>query len=729
MMLVGGGAAALALLAGAHWLRMRQVVRRLRREQGLQRQQDQRFQDFATAASDWWFWELDAQLRFTYVSPNSAHVTGRAIESLLGRTSRELVQALAPEEQPAWDQHLSDLEQHRPIHQFEFRLPQADGSLRWVKISGLPVFDAGGAFCGYRGTGNNITARKHNELELRLAAIAFETQEGMFVTGASDEMLRVNPAFSEITGYSAAEALGRTPLMLGAGRHDAAFVTEIRTLLLRNGRWRGELISRRKDGSTFPMSLTLTAVRDARGEVSHCVGLFSDISERKAAAAEIERLAFYDPLTALPNRRLLLDRLQQALVAAQRSGRCGALLLLDLDNFKTLNDTRGHDCGDLLLKQVALRLAPCLRKSDTVARLGGDEFVVILAELNEDKTQAAAEAEGVAGKLMEALTEPYELGLHEHHCTASIGIALFDALAQGSEDVMKQADLAMYQSKAAGRNAIRFFDPTMQSAASARAELDADMRKGLQRGEFELYYQAQVDGAGAVIGAEALLRWQHPRRGLVAPLDFVPAAEQSGLIVPLGQWVLDSACRQLVAWAADPALARMSLAINVSARQFQQPDFVTQVQRALARSGARSQLLKLELTESLLMDDVEGMIAKMNALQACGVGISLDDFGVGYSSLSYLKRLPLDQLKIDQSFVRNVLTEKQDAAIVSTIVALAQSLGLQVLAEGVETEAQRDFLLAQGCQAHQGYLFSRPVPLGEFEQLTRAPHPSARSAP
>ena len=729
MMLVGGGAAALALLAGVHWLRMRQVVRRLRREHGLQRHQDQRFQDFATAASDWWFWELDAQLRFTYVSPNSAHVTGRPIESLLGRTSRELVQALAAEDQPAWDQHLSDLEQHRPIHQFEFRLPQADGSSRWIKISGLPIFDADGAFCGYRGTGNNITLRKHNELELRLAAIAFETQEGMFVTGASDEMLRVNPAFTEITGYSPTEALGQTPLMLGAGRHDAAFVAEIRTLLLRNGRWRGELISRRKDGSTFPMGLTLTAVRDAQGEISHCVGLFSDISERKAAAAEIERLAFYDPLTALPNRRLLLDRLQQALVAAQRSGRCGALLLLDLDNFKTLNDTRGHDCGDLLLKQVALRLAPCLRKSDTVARLGGDEFVVILAELNEDKTHAAAEAEGVAGKLMEALTEPYELGLHEHHCTASIGIALFDALAQGSEDLMKQADLAMYQSKAAGRNAIRFFDPTMQSAASARAELDADMRKGLQRGEFELYYQAQVDGAGAVIGAEALLRWQHPRRGLVAPLDFVPAAEQSGLIVPLGQWVLDSACQQLVAWAADPPLARMSLAINVSARQFQQPDFVTQVQRALARSGARSQLLKLELTESLLMDDVEGMIAKMNALQACGVGISLDDFGVGYSSLSYLKRLPLDQLKIDQSFVRNVLTEKQDAAIVSTIVALAQSLGLQVLAEGVETEAQRDFLLAQGCQAHQGYLFSRPVPLGEFEQLTRAPHPSAQSAP
>ncbi|MCX2860565.1 EAL domain-containing protein [Paucibacter sp. PLA-PC-4] len=729
MMLVSGGAAALALLAGAHWLRMRQVVRRLRREHGLQRHQDQRFQDFATAASDWWFWELDAQLRFTYVSPNSAHVTGRAIESLLGRTSRELVQALASEEQPAWDQHLSDLEQHRPIHQFEFQLPQADGSLRWIKISGLPVFDADGAFCGYRGTGNNITARKHNELELRLAAIAFETQDGMFVTGASDEMLRVNPAFTEITGYSAAEALGQTPLMLGAGRHDGTFVAEIRTLLLRSGRWRGELISRRKDGSTFPMGLTLTAVRDAQGEVTHCVGLFSDISERKAAAAEIERLAFYDPLTALPNRRLLLDRLQQALVAAQRSGRCGALLLLDLDNFKTLNDTRGHDCGDLLLQQVALRLAPCLRKSDTVARLGGDEFVVILAELNGEKPLAAAEAEVVAGKLMEALTEPYELGLHEHHCTASIGIALFDALAQGSEDVMKQADLAMYQSKAAGRNAIRFFDPTMQSAASARAELDADMRKGLQRGEFELFYQAQVDGAGAVIGAEALLRWQHPRRGLVAPLDFVPAAEQSGLIVPLGQWVLDSACRQLVAWAADPALARMSLAINVSARQFQQPDFVTQVQRALARSGARSQLLKLELTESLLMDDVEGMIAKMNALQACGVGISLDDFGVGYSSLSYLKRLPLDQLKIDQSFVRNVLTEKQDAAIVSTIVALAQSLGLQVLAEGVETEAQRDFLLAQGCQAHQGYLFSRPVPLCEFEQLTRAPHPSAQSAP
>jgi diguanylate cyclase (GGDEF)-like protein/PAS domain S-box-containing protein len=726
------GALVLALLGALYW-RVGRVARTLSRADRALRANEQRFHDFANAAGDWWFWELDEQLRFSYVSPNSVHATGRPVDSLLGRSSRELVEAqgeaFSAEEQQAWARHLDDLARRRPIQQYEFRLPQADGSTRWIKISGLPVFGEDGAFLGYRGTGNDVSARKAAELELRLAATAFEAQEGMFITDTERRILRVNKAFSAITGYRADEAVGRTPALLSSGRHPADYIDEVAALVERQGHWQGEIQSRRKNGEVYPQWLTLSAVRDAAGKLSHCVGLFSDITARKAAEAEIERLAFYDPLTGLPNRRLLLDRLQRALAAAQRAGSHGALLLIDLDNFKTLNDTQGHDVGDLLLRQVGQRLSPCLRKSDTVARLGGDEFVIILDELSTDGHAAAAEAEAVGAKLLKLLVQAYELPDLEHHCTASIGIALFGPGAQGPDDVMKQADLAMYQSKAAGRNAIRFFDPAMQSAASARARLDAELRRALQRDEFRLFYQAQVDAAGRLTGAEALLRWQHPERGLVPPLEFIAPAEQSGLILPLGQWVLDEACRQLAAWARDPQTAQLNLSINVSARQFQQADFVTQVQRALARSGAPSQRLKLELTESLLMEDVEGVIAKMKALQACGVGFALDDFGIGYSSLNYLRRLPLEQLKIDQSFVRNVLTEKQDAAIVRTIVALAQSLELEVLAEGVETEAQREFLLSQGCAAHQGYLFSQPLPLDQFQHLLPAPVPAAQSAP
>ncbi|HEX2010757.1 MAG TPA: EAL domain-containing protein [Roseateles sp.] len=712
-----------ALLVALYW-RVRRVARTLSRADRALRANEQRFHDFANAAGDWWFWELDEQLRFSYVSPNSAHAIGRPVDALQGRSARELMAGLPESEHRAWGPYLQALEQHRAIEQFEFRLPEPDGRWRWIKISGLPVFGEDGGFLGYRGTGNNVTARKQSELELRLAATAFEAQEGMFITDTGRRILRVNKAFSSITGYTAAEAVGHTPALLSSGHHGPDYIDEVAALVTRQGHWQGEIMSRRKNGEIYPQWLTLSAVRDGDGAISHCVGLFSDITARKAAEAEIERLAFYDPLTGLPNRRLLLDRLQRALAAAQRGGRHGALLLIDLDNFKTLNDTQGHDLGDRLLKQVAERLSPCVRKSDTVARLGGDEFVIVLDELSEDGHSAAVEAEAVGSKLLKLLTEPYELSGVEHHSTASIGIALFGPATPGPDDAMKQADLAMYQSKAAGRNAIRFFDPAMQSVASTRATLDAEMRRGLQRGEFRLFYQAQVDARGALTGAEALLRWQHPVRGLVSPLEFIAAAEQSGLILPLGQWVLDEACRQLAEWARRPALAGLKLSINVSARQFQQPDFVTRVQGALARSGAPSQHLKLELTESLLMDDVEGVIAKMNALQACGVGFALDDFGIGYSSLNYLRRLPLEQLKIDQSFVRNVLTEKHDAAIVRTIVALAQSLGLEVLAEGVETEAQRAFLLNQGCAAHQGFLFSQPLPLVEFERL-----PSARSTP
>jgi len=438
--------------------------------------------------------------------------------------------------------------------------------------------------------------------------------------------------------------------------------------------------------------------------------------ERMATEEEIRSLAFYDPLTHLPNRRLLLERLRHAMISSGRNERAGALLFIDLDNFKTLNDTLGHDMGDLLLEQVAGRLVHCIREGDTVARLGGDEFVVMLEGLGREEGDAAAQAETIGRKVLAALNAPYELAGRRHQSTSSIGITLFESQRHTIDELMKRADLAMYNAKTAGRNTLRFFDPRMQTVVTARAALEADLREGLALGQFVLYYQSQRDVNSRVTGAEVLLRWQHPERGLVAPNDFIPLTEETGLIIPIGQWVLEQACRQLAAWSGEHA-AHLSIAVNISVRQFRQADFVGQVLQALADSGADARRLKLELTESLLMDDVEEIIGKMTALKRHGVMFSLDDFGTGYSSLSYLKRLPLDQLKIDQSFVRDVTIDANDAAIASTIVALAHHMGLDVIAEGVETAAQADFLVSIGCCAFQGFLYGQPVPLAQFEQL------------
>lgn len=441
---------------------------------------------------------------------------------------------------------------------------------------------------------------------------------------------------------------------------------------------------------------------------------FRDVTEREQAHAEIHRLAFHDALTMLPNRRLLTDRLQQALPYSARSGHRGAVLLIDLDNFKTLNDTLGHDKGDLLLQQVAQRLVGCVRESDTVARLGGDEFVVMLEGLSLHAKEAATQAETVGKKILATLGQPYQLADCQNRSTPSIGMTLFFGHQTSIDELLKQADLAMYQSKTAGRNTLCFFDPAMQSMVADRAALELDLREAVRHQQFTLYYQAQVIGDGRLTGAEALLRWQHPQRGLVSPAEFIPLAEETGLILPLGLWVLETACSQLATWATQPATAQLFLAVNVSANQLHQADFVDQVLEVLSKTGANPKRLKLELTESLLVSDVEDTITKMSALKAHGVGFSLDDFGTGYSSLSYLKRLPLDQLKIDQGFVRHILIDPNDAAIAKMVIALADSLGLTVIAEGVEIEAQRDFLARLGCHAYQGYLFGRPVPLEEF---------------
>ncbi|MHB1175041.1 MAG: bifunctional diguanylate cyclase/phosphodiesterase [Sulfuriferula sp.] len=564
-----------------------------------------------------------------------------------------------------------------------------------------------------------VDSQQRNIAQLRIAAAAFESQESMMVTDANTVILRINRTFTETTGYTSAEVIGQTPHLLQSGRHDAEFYRSMWKSIHRTGGWQGEIWGRRKNGEIYPKWLSITAVKDDDHTVTHYISTHFDISERKKAEEKINELAFFDQLTGLPNRTLLLDRLNLAMSTSTRSGSFGALLLIDLDNFKTLNDTLGHDMGDLLLKQVAQRLSACIRAGETVARLGGDEFVVMLSDLSTSEIDAATRAKTVCEKIRSALNQTYQLNSLVYHITPSIGASLFRGHLVSIDDLVKQADLAMYKSKESGRNAIHFFDPAMQASVVARANLETDLRRAIEENQFLLHYQAQVVGAGRVTGAEALVRWQHPQRGLVSPAEFIPLAEETRLILPLGLWVLETACTQLAVWAGQPRMADLTLAVNVSAHQFRQADFVDQVLSTLKNTGANPHRLKLELTESLLVDNVQDIIEKMFALKAKGVGFSLDDFGTGYSSLSYLKRMPLDHLKIDQSFVRDVLSDPNDAAIARTIVALAQNLGLGVIAEGVETEAQQEFLASAGCHAYQGYFFSRPLPIDDFEEFAQ----------
>ena len=476
-----------------------------------------------------------------------------------------------------------------------------------------------------------------------------------------------------------------------------------------------------QDGSILWASISGAPIFASDGTFTGYHGIGRDITAQKQHEDDIVRLAFYDPLTHLPNRRLLLDRLAKALVTSGRSQTRGALLFIDLDNFKDLNDTMGHDVGDQLLEKVASRLSLCVRQGDTVARFGGDEFVVMLVDLSPEVAGAVDQVKTVSQKILETLNLPFELRGSVHFSTPSIGITLFSGQHQSVDDLLKRADLAMYQAKEAGRNTMRFFDPEMQAAAARRAALELDLRHGLERNEFVLFYHAVMNREGIVVGVEALARWLHPQRGRVMPLEFIPAAEQSGLIMQLGYWVLKSACDQLVLWSTNPQTQGLSISINISARQFRHAGFVTDIIGTLKETGANPHRLKLELTESLLLTDLYEATAKMQTLREVGVRFSLDDFGTGYSSLSYLKNLPLDELKIDQSFVRELLTDSRNAAIAVTVLALGLSLGLNVVAEGVETQEQLDYLAQHGCEFFQGYLFGQPVTVDELKLDTKVP--------
>ena len=562
--------------------------------------------------------------------------------------------------------------------------------------------------------------------EAKANTIINATIDCIITLDGTGNIVEFNPAAVQTFGYSRESVLGKPYLMLIPPRFHAeriaAFVHYLSTGESDLFDSHTEQIALSSDDNEFPVEVSLVAIK-IEG-VQFFTGFLRDITARKKAEADIHNLAFYDLLTKLPNRRLMQDRLQHALTSSVRHNQYAAIAFIDLDNFKTLNDTRGHGIGDLLLIEAAARLRNCVRTDDTVARLGGDEFVVILEGLNENLEQAAVQVKAICEKISLALNQPYTLQAQEHFSTSSMGICLFRHQMQSQdltvEELLKRADTAMYQAKQAGRNTMRFFDPAMQADLEARSLLEQDLRQALTQEQFELHYQPQVDGSNQIVGAEALLRWAHPIRGAVSPAQFIPIAEESGLILTIGHWVLETACKQLKAWQDNPNTADLQLAVNISSRQFLQPNFVEQVQLILHETGASAEKLKMELTESMVLDNVEDSIDKMLTLLNLGIRFSMDDFGTGYSSLTYLKRLPLSQLKIDKSFIHDVALDPNDEAIIKTIIGMAHTLGIEVVAEGVETKAQHEFLLLNGCQLFQGYLFSKATDIEAFNLLVQS---------
>ena len=655
------------------------------------------------------FATIDREGRFTYANEQAERLLGQAPGGLQGRKIWNMFQKTV-----RW--RLEEQFRRAFASQRIIEVEELDARLSCrIEARGYP-FGAGLAVHL-----RDVTARHKSQEQLRLLEssiarlndLVIITEAGPF-SAPGPRIVFVNEAFERRTGYTPEEVLGRTPRLLQGPATQRVELDRIRAAMEQWQPARVDLINYKKNGEPFWVDLEVSPVWDHERKLTHWVAVGRDITERKTAEEKIQYLAFYDPLTRLPNRQLLLDRLQRAL-SDHDHPREGALMFIDLDNFKVLNDTLGHQKVDLLLQQVAERLRSCVARGDTVARLGGDEFVILLENSGHKPLQPAEGARIVSERILAKLGEPYLLSGYLHHSTCSIGVTLFGRAPWSVSELLKQADLAMYQAKNAGRNTVRFFDPEMQAVVTANATLATDLRQAWREGQFLLDYQPQVGADGRMTGVEALLRWRHPHRDIVPPSHFIPTAEDTSLIIPIGGWVLEQACAQLAEWSRRPDRRHLSIAVNVSVRQFRDPEFVDEVMRAIERAGIVPHKLKLELTESLLADGIEVTVAKMGSLKEMGVTLSLDDFGMGYSALSYLKRLPLDQLKIDREFVKDILTDANDAAIARTIIGLAQSLGLGVIAEGVETQAQRAFLAQQGCHEYQGYLFCKPLPIGELE--------------
>ncbi len=661
-------------------------------------------------------WRADpVTFKFLFVSSEALSILGYPIKQWLS-------------EPDFWQNHLHSSDRESILkalskesatknrnYDLEYRMIAADGNIVWLRDIATLVVESG-VITELYGFMIDITKQKHFEEQLRLAANTFESQQGIMITDKDANILRVNKAFSQITGFSPQQVLGKNPRFLKSGRHDQNFYQKYWNQLLTYDKFEGEIWNRRRNGEVYPEWQTVTAVRNDIGEISHFVSVFSDITEKKDAENKIHNMAFYDPLTNLPNRRLLLDRFDQEISIARRHRHYGAVLYLDLDHFKILNDSQGHLVGDELLIQVAQRLSSVLREEDTPARLGGDEFVVLLHANSESISAAADHAMVVAEKIREQLNSPFMLNNYQHQIGTSIGVALFPESGETPDILLQQADTAMYRSKSSGRNTISFFQPSMQQAADLRLSLEQDLRMAIEQGHFILCYHPQTDAKGKLVGAEALIRWEDNIKGRLSPVEFIPVAEESNLILTIGKWVLMEACNQIKIWQESGANNLPFLSINVSSRQFRQPDFVSQVKQAILTSGIAPTLLSIELTESAMIVDTQDTIDKMNALKSLGVSIAVDDFGTGYSSLVHLKQLPLDTLKIDKAFIRDILTDTNDAIIVETIISMAKHLKIGVVAEGVETLEQLEFLQQKGCTIFQGYYFSHPLTSAAFSE-------------
>jgi diguanylate cyclase (GGDEF)-like protein/PAS domain S-box-containing protein len=674
-------------------------------------QLDARLQ-IALATSGFGIWEHDHERGSNQWSPSLSRILGLSEGPSTIDASIELVH---PEDRSAMTSWMeASPNQGDEIHVDEMRMRHADGHWVWMEARGRILRrDAQGKPALTLGTMADISRRKAADAEHRLSSAVFTgISDGVCVTDANSLILLTNNAFSKVTGYSTDEVLGNNPRLLQSGVHSAEFYRDMWDAIIRFGNWQGEITNRRKDGELVSEWLNISAVHDASGRLTNYVGIFSDLSERHAAAERIQYLSSFDPLTNLPNRSLFADRLGQSLISAHRFNRETAVILLDLDRFRFINDTLGPPIGDGILVEVARRLSLQVRDGDTIGRRSGNEFGFVMANLGHERDTIA-----LAQRMLDAIAVPFEVGGRSVTLTACIGVSVAPRNGNDVDALMKCADAALLRAKKSGQNTFRFYSPEMDADAARRLGLEVALRQALQRNELTVFYQPQISlDSGNMIGMEALLRWNTPEFGSVSPMEFIPIAEETGLILPIGEWVLRTACLQARQWL-DLGLASLRIAVNLSSRQFRQANLPALVSQCLGESGLPSGALELEITESALIDDVDEAIAQCQTLKALGVKISLDDFGTGYSSLAYISRFPFDKIKIDQSFVRDITENPVNAAIATAAIVMARSLNLSVLAEGVETEAQASFLRSRRCDSMQGYLFSRPLPAAEFEQL------------